>query len=43
MAVHQIVRDLDGNILADMTVRQIFTIEDNLIALYEIAETETIQ
>ena len=41
--VHQIVRDLQGNLLADATVQQIFTIEDGLISLYEIGETETIQ
>jgi hypothetical protein len=43
VTVHQIVKDLQGNVLADMTVRQIFTIEDGLISLYEIGETETIQ
>lgn len=44
VTVHQIVKDLQGNTLADMTVRQIFTIEDELISLYEIGgETETIQ
>ena len=43
VTVHQIIRDLQGNLLADATVRQIFTIEDGLISLYEIGETETIQ
>jgi hypothetical protein len=43
VTVHQIIRDLQGNLLADMTVRQIFTIENGLISLYEIGETETIQ
>jgi hypothetical protein len=43
VTVHQIVKDLQGNLLADMTVKQIFTIEDGLISLYEIGETETIQ
>ncbi|HQU83341.1 MAG TPA: nuclear transport factor 2 family protein [Pyrinomonadaceae bacterium] len=42
VTVHQIVKDLDGKVLADMTVNQIFTIEDGLIILYEIGETETI-
>lgn len=42
VTVHQIVKDLDGNVLADMTVQQIFTIEDGLIILYEIGETDTI-
>lgn len=42
VTVHQIVKDLEGNELADMEVRQIFTIEDNLITLYEIGESDTI-
>ncbi len=43
VTVHQIIRDLQGNVLADATVQQIFTIENGLISLYEIGETETIQ
>jgi len=43
VTVHQIIRDLQGNLLADATVQQIFTIENGLISLYEIGETETIQ
>jgi hypothetical protein len=43
VTVHQIVKDLEGNVLTDMTVRQISTVEDGLISLYEIGETETIQ
>ena len=43
VTVHQIIKDLQGNLLADVTVHQIFTIEDGLISLYEIGETETIQ
>jgi hypothetical protein len=43
VTVHQVVRDLQGNLLADTTVQQIFTIEDGSIGLYEIGETETIQ
>ena len=43
VTVHQIVKDLEGNVLADATLHQIFTIEDGLISLYEIDETETIQ
>ena len=42
VTVHQIVKDSDGNVLADAEVRQIFTIENNLISLYEIGETDTI-
>ena len=43
VTVHQVIKDLQGNLLADATVQQIFTIEDGLISLYEIGETETIQ
>jgi limonene-1,2-epoxide hydrolase len=43
VTVHQIVKDLQGNLLADMTVKQIFTIENDAIVIYEIGETETIQ
>jgi limonene-1,2-epoxide hydrolase len=43
VTVHQIVKDLQGNLLADMTVKQIFTIENDAIVLYEIGETATIQ
>ena len=43
VTVHQIVRDLQGKLLADVTIHQIFTIENGLINLYEIDETETIQ
>ena len=42
VTVHQIIKDLQGNVLADMEVRQIFTIEDGLVSLYEIGETATI-
>ena len=43
VTVHQIIKDLQGNVLADATVHQIFTIEDGLISVYKIGETETIQ
>ncbi len=51
VTVHQVIRDLQGNLLVDTTVQQIFTIEDGSLAqplckrivLYEIGETETIQ
>lgn len=43
VTVHQIIKDLQGNLLVDTTVRQIFTIEDGSISLYEIGDTETIQ
>lgn len=43
VTVHQIIKDVQGNVLADATVHQIFTIENGLISVYEIGETETIQ
>ena len=43
VTVNQIVKDLQGNVLADTTVHQIFTIEDGLISRYEIGETDTIR
>ncbi|HEX8249814.1 MAG TPA: nuclear transport factor 2 family protein [Pyrinomonadaceae bacterium] len=43
VTVHQIIKDLQGNVLAEATVQQIFTIEDGLISLYEIGDTETIR
>ncbi|MDY6782334.1 MAG: nuclear transport factor 2 family protein [Cyanobacteriota bacterium] len=43
VTAHQVIKDLQGNLLADATIQQIFTIEDGLISLYEIGETETIQ
>lgn len=43
VTVHQIVKDLQGNVLVDTTIHQIFTIEDGLISRYEIEEPETIK
>ncbi len=43
VTVHQIIKDLQGNVLADAAVHQIFTIENGLITLYEIGEIDTIQ
>lgn len=43
VTVHQVIKDLQGNLLADATLHQTFTIEDGLISIYEIGETETIQ
>lgn len=43
VTTHQIVRDLQGNLLADATIEQIFTIENGLISVYELGGTETIQ
>jgi limonene-1,2-epoxide hydrolase len=43
VTVHQIVKDLQGNLLVDTAVQQIFTFENGSIILYEIGTTETIQ
>lgn len=43
VTVYQIIKDLQGNVLADTTIQQIFTIENGLISVYEIGGTETIQ
>jgi hypothetical protein len=43
VTVHQIIKDLQGNLLADRTVQQIFTLDHGLISVYELGETETIQ
>lgn len=43
VTVHQIVRDLEGNLLLEKTVKQIFTIENGLISLFEIGDAEPLQ
>jgi hypothetical protein len=43
VTVRLIIRDLAGNLLLEKTVRQIFTIENNLISLFEIGDTEPVQ
>lgn len=40
VAVRQIVRDLDGNVLLDKTVKQIFTIKDGLVTEFELGDPE---
>jgi ketosteroid isomerase-like protein len=40
VTVHQLVKDLAGNLLADRTAKQIFTLKDGLIKTFEIGETE---
>ncbi|WP_041619099.1 nuclear transport factor 2 family protein [Stanieria cyanosphaera] len=40
VTVHQIIRDLDGNLLIEKTVQQIFTIENGLISIFEIKDAE---
>lgn len=40
LSIHQIVRDLDGNLLADKTVTHIFTFAGDLIKTFEIGEPE---
>jgi hypothetical protein len=37
--VHQVVRDLEGNLISDGNVQHIFTIEDGLIARMDIRES----
>ena len=39
VTLRQIVRDLDGNLLADKTVEHIFTIENGLIKIFEIGNS----
>jgi hypothetical protein len=36
--VHQVVRDLNGSLLADLQVHHIFLIEDGLIRRFDIGE-----
>lgn len=38
VTVRQTVRDLEGNLLTEKMVRQIFTFEDNLISVFEIGD-----
>jgi hypothetical protein len=39
---HQIVRDLDDNLLLEKTVRHVFTIENGLIKVFEIEDSEAL-
>jgi hypothetical protein len=39
--VHQVVRDLQGNLLADKTVGHIFQIEDGLVKRFDIRDAES--
>lgn len=43
VTVRLLVSDLEGNLLLEKTVRQIFTIENGLISLFEIGDNEPIQ
>jgi len=43
VTVHLVVRDLEGNLLLEKTVQHIFTIENGLISLFEIGDTEPLQ
>ncbi|TWT74839.1 nuclear transport factor 2 family protein [Allorhodopirellula solitaria] len=43
VTVHQVIKDLQGNVLVDTTIQQIFTVKEGLISLYEIGDTETIK
>ena len=38
VTVHQVVKDLNGALLVEKTVRQIFTFEDGSIKLFELDE-----
>ena len=40
VTVHQIVNDLEGHLLLDKTVKQIFTIENDAIKIFEIDDSE---
>jgi len=40
VTVHLIVRDLQGNVLVARTVKQMFTIENGLISLFEVGDSE---
>jgi hypothetical protein len=40
VTVHQIVKDLSGNLLAEKTVRQIFTFQNGFIKTFEIGDFE---
>jgi hypothetical protein len=37
--VHQVVHDLNGNLLVDQMVKHVYTVEDNLIKRMEIEKT----
>lgn len=37
--VHQVVRDLEGNLLADKMVRHVFRIENGLVKRFDIRDT----
>jgi hypothetical protein len=39
--VHQVVRDLNGNLLADKTVGHVFRIENGLIQRFDIQDSES--
>ena len=36
VTIHQLVKDLDGNVLEDMTVEHIFCLENGLVKSFEI-------
>jgi len=40
VTVRQTVRDLEGNLVLEKTVRQIFTFDDGLISVFEIGEAD---
>jgi hypothetical protein len=40
VTVHQVVRDLAGNVLSDKSIQHVYAIKDNLIQRMEIRELE---
>lgn len=38
VTVHQVVRDVEGNVLLEKNVEQIFTVENGLISIFELNE-----
>jgi hypothetical protein len=43
VTVHLIVKDLQGNVLVEKTVEHIFTIEKDLISVFEIGNSEPLR
>jgi hypothetical protein len=41
VTVHQVIRDLDGKLLADRTVQHVYLVRDGLIHSMEIRETDS--
>lgn len=39
LTVHQVVHDVQGNLLKDHTIQHIFTVKDGLVSVFEIGDT----